>query len=254
MCLDHPTVQELVGSIEDRHVITYGETPQADVRLVDVSLEGGVSCFNVIIRDRKGRPDTHIDNIMMPMPGLHNALNATAALAVAFELGIELDAIRVALKHFAGVKRRFTHTGDWNGASIFDDYGHHPVEIAAVLRAARASTSAKVIAIVQPHRYTRLHSLFNEFASCFNDADTVIVADVYTAGEMPIEGADKDHLVAALKSFGHRQVFALPDAESLPTMVRGLAKPGDYIVLLGAGNITNWAYALPKQLAADDVC
>jgi UDP-N-acetylmuramate--alanine ligase len=252
MCLDHPTVQELVGSIDDRHVITYGETPQADVRLTDVDLDGGVSRFNVIIRDRKGGPDTHIDNIIMPMPGLHNALNATAALAVAFKLGIDPVAIRAALKHFAGVKRRFTRTGEWNGASIFDDYGHHPVEITAVLRAARASTKAAVIAIVQPHRYTRLHSLFNEFASCFNDADSVIVADVYAAGEAPIEGADKDHLVAALKACGHRQVFALPNAEGLPEMVRGLAKPGDYIVLLGAGNITNWAYALPKQLAAGD--
>jgi UDP-N-acetylmuramate--alanine ligase len=253
MCLDHPTVQELVGRIEDRRIITYGENPQADVRLVNIDLNGGKSRFGVIIRDRKGGPDKILDNIVMPMPGHHNALNATAAIAVAHELGMSEDAIRGALGGFGGVKRRFTRTGEWNGAIIFDDYGHHPVEIAAVLRAARASTKAQVIAVVQPHRYTRLHSLFNEFASCFNDADAVIVADVYAAGEAPIEGADKDHLVQALKARGHRQALALKSADELPGMVRALAKPGDYIVLLGAGNITQWAYALPGQLAAGDV-
>jgi len=253
MCLDHPTVQELVGRIEDRRIITYGENPQADVRLVNIDLNGGKSRFGVIIRDRKGGPDKNLENIVMPMPGHHNALNATAALAVAHELGMGDEVIRAALGGFGGVKRRFTRTGEWNGATIFDDYGHHPVEIAAVLRAARASTKAQVIAVVQPHRYTRLHSLFNEFASCFNDADAVIVADVYTAGEAPIEGADKDHLVQALKARGHRQALALKSADELPDMVRALAKPGDYIVLLGAGNITQWAYALPGQLAAGDV-
>jgi UDP-N-acetylmuramate--alanine ligase len=248
MCLDHPTVQELVGKIEDRRVITYGENPQADARLVDVDLTGGISRFAVVIRDRQGG-ETRLDTMMMPMPGHHNAMNATAAIAVAHQLGMPADAIRAALAGFGGVKRRFTRTGEWNGAAIFDDYGHHPVEIAAVLRAARASTKAQVIAIVQPHRYTRLHSLFNDFASCFNDADTVIVADVYAAGEQPIQGADRDHLVSALKAHGHRQALALPSADALPGMVRGLAKPGDYIVFLGAGNITQWAYALPGQLA-----
>jgi len=253
MCLDHPTVQELVGRIEDRRIITYGENPQADVRLVNIDLNGGKSRFGVIIRDRKGGPDKNLENIVMPMPGHHNALNATAALAVAHELGMGDEVIRAALGGFGGVKRRFTRTGEWNGATIFDDYGHHPVEIAAVLRAARASTKAQVIAVVQPHRYTRLHSLFNEFASCFNDADAVIVADVYTAGEAPIEGADKDHLVQALRARGHRQALALKSADELPDMVRALAKPGDYIVLLGAGNITQWAYALPGRLAAGDL-
>jgi UDP-N-acetylmuramate--alanine ligase len=188
--------------------------------------------------------------MMMPMPGHHNAMNATAALAVAYHLGMDAETIRAALASFGGVKRRFTRTGEWNGAMIFDDYGHHPVEIAAVLRAARASTKAQVIAIVQPHRYTRLHSLFNEFATCFNDADAVIVADVYAAGEQPIACADRDHLVTALKAHGHRQALALPNAEALPDLVRMLAKPGDYVVFLGAGNITQWAYALPGQLAA----
>ncbi|SFK68809.1 UDP-N-acetylmuramate--L-alanine ligase [Methylocapsa palsarum] len=250
MCLDHPTVQELVGKIEDRRIVTYGENPHADVRLVDVDLNGGVSRFTAIIRDRKSGAETALENILMPMPGHHNALNATAALAVAHELGVSADGIRAALKGFGGVKRRFTRTGEWNGALIFDDYGHHPVEIAAVLRAARASTSARVIAIVQPHRYTRLHSLFSEFAGCFNDADVVIVADVYTAGEAPIEGADRDHLVAALKARGHRQALALNNPEDLPGLIRTLARPGDYVVFLGAGNITQWAYALPGQLAA----
>ena len=249
MCLDHPAVQELVGKIEDRRVITYGENPQADVRLLDVDLTGGVSRFNVLMRDRKSGAATYLENLVMPMPGHHNALNAVAAIAVASELGLTADQIRKALASFGGVKRRFTKTGEWNGVSIFDDYGHHPVEIAAVLRAARASTKGQVIAIVQPHRYTRLQSLFDQFATCFNDADTVIVADVYAAGEQPIEGMDKNGLVAAITAHGHRQALALPGPDALPAMVKEIARPGDYVVCLGAGNITQWAYALPAQLA-----
>jgi len=250
MCLDHPTVQELVGRIEDRRVITYGENPQADVRLLDVDLSGGRSRFSVAIRDRKTKALTRIDGLELPMPGHHNALNATAAIAVAFHLGMTPDAIREGLKSFGGVKRRFTKTGEWNGAEIFDDYGHHPVEIAAVLKAARASTKGKVIAVVQPHRYTRLASLFDQFATCFNDADHVIVAETYAAGEAPIAGADRDSLVAGLKAHGHRHVIALPDAASLAHLVKPLASKGDYVVCLGAGNITQWAYALPGELAA----
>ena len=250
MCLDHPTVQELVGRIEDRRVITYGENPQADVRLLDVDLSGGVTRFNVLIRDRQSGSATYIDNLVLPMPGHHNALNATAAIAVAFELRAPVETIRKAIAGFGGVKRRFTRTGEWNGAIIFDDYGHHPVEIAAVLRAARASTTQNVIAIVQPHRYTRLQSLFEQFASCFNDADTVIIADVYAAGETPIEGVDKNSLVAAINAHGHRSALALASPDKLAAMVREIAGPGDYVVLLGAGNITQWAYALPGELAA----
>ncbi len=182
MCTDHPTVQELVGRIEDRRVITYGENPQADVRIMDIKLAGGVSRFNVLIRDRKSANATFLQNLVLPMPGHHNAMNATGAIAIAHELGVDAETIRTALASFGGVKRRFTRTGEWHGAQIFDDYGHHPVEIAAVLKAARASTKKQVIAVVQPHRYTRLQSLFNEFATCFNDADAVIVAPVYTAG------------------------------------------------------------------------
>ena len=250
MCIDHPTVQELVGKIEDRRVITYGENPQADARLSGVDLSGGVSRFSVTIRDRKAGKTIEIPDLMLPMPGHHNALNATAAVTVAYELGMPVEAIRAALASFGGVKRRFTKTGEWNGAQIFDDYGHHPVEIAAVLRAARASTNGRVIAIAQPHRYTRLQSLFNDFATCFNDADNVIIAPVYAAGEQPIDGIDRDSLVAAIKAHGHRDAQALDGPEKLAGIVRGLAKPGDYVVLLGAGNITQWAYTLPGELEA----
>ncbi len=252
MCLDHPTVQELVGKIEDRRVVTYGENPQADARLLNIDLTGGQSKFDVLIRDRKTGGETLIEAVVVPMPGHHNALNATAAIAVAHQLGMEPEAIRKALSGFGGVKRRFTKTGEWNGALIFDDYGHHPVEIAAVLRAARASTKGKVVAVVQPHRYTRLQSLFQEFASCFNDADDVIVADVYAAGETPIDGVDKTGLVSAIRAHGHRHTVALPSPDDLPRLIRERAGAGDYVVLLGAGNITQWAYALPQQLAEGD--
>ncbi len=249
LCLDHPTVQELVGKIEDRRVITYGENPQADVRLLDVNLEGGVCRFNVLLRDRKTSQAIYLDNLVLPMPGHHNALNATGAIAVASQLGLTPEQIRKALAGFGGVKRRFTRTGEWNGVTIFDDYAHHPVEVGAVLRAARASTKGQVIAVMQPHRYTRLQSLFDQFATCFNDADVVVIADVYPAGEQKIDGADRDSLVAAIKAHGHRRVIALASPEELPKVVREVAKAGDYVVCLGAGNITQWAYALPEQLA-----
>jgi UDP-N-acetylmuramate--alanine ligase len=250
MCLDHATVQQLVGQIEDRRVVTYGENPQADFRLIDIDLTGGRSKFTLLVRDRKKGKDEVIRDLVMPMPGHHNALNATAAIAVAYDLGVPVDRIREALAGFGGVKRRFTKTGEWNGVEIFDDYGHHPVEIAAVLRAARASTKGQVIAIVQPHRYSRLHSLFDDFASCFNDADRVIVADTYAAGEAPIAGADKEGLSAGIRARGHRSVTALSGPEAIAGLVRDSAKPGDYVVFLGAGNITQWAYALPAELAA----
>ena len=191
-----------------------------------------------------------IADVGLPMPGRHNALNATAAIAVARELGIDDAVIRRGLAGFGGVKRRFTRTGEWNGVTVIDDYGHHPVEIAAVLKAARESTGGQVIAVMQPHRYTRLSSLFDEFCACFNDADVVIVAHVYPAGEAPIAGADRDGLVQGLRVRGHRHVIALDGPEQLPGLVQSLAKAGDYVVFLGAGNITQWAYALPGELAA----
>ena len=250
MCIDHPAVQDLVGRIEDRRVVTYGTNRQADVRVHDIDLTGGRSRFSVTIHDRKKGESLEIPDLVMPMPGHHNMLNAVGALALAYELGMSPDAIRDALAGFGGVKRRFTRTGEWNGAIIFDDYGHHPVEIAAVLKAARASAEGRVIAIVQPHRHTRLKALFDDFCTCFNDADTVIVADVYAAGEAHIPGADRDGLVTGLKTRGHRSVMALDKPDDLPAIVADLAGPGDYVMFLGAGNITQWAYALPDQLAA----
>jgi UDP-N-acetylmuramate--alanine ligase len=250
MCTDHAVVQSLVGRIEDRRVITYGENPQADVRLVDVSHAGGTSLFTIALRERGAQSAHEIRNIALPMPGRHNALNATAAIAVAHELGVDDDRIRKALGEFGGVRRRFTRTGIWNGVAIIDDYGHHPVEIAAVLKAARESTKGQVIAVVQPHRYTRLAALFEQFCTCFNDADAVIVAQVYSAGEAPIAGVDRDALVQGLRTHGHRNVIALDGPEKLAPLVAGMAQPGDYVVCLGAGSITQWAYALPGELAA----
>ncbi|MGN6309418.1 MAG: UDP-N-acetylmuramate--L-alanine ligase [Xanthobacteraceae bacterium] len=250
MCIDHPVVQTLVGKIEDRRIITYGTNPQADARLVDLKAANGGSTFKIAFRDRKAGTAHELTDLVLPMPGRHNALNATAAIAVAHQLGLSDEVIRKALAGFGGVKRRFTRTGEWNGVTIIDDYGHHPVEIAAVLKAARDSTKNKVIAVVQPHRYTRLQSLFEEFCTCFNDADTVIVADVYPAGEAPIPGIDRDNFVLGLRAHGHREVIALENAAALAGVVRGVAKPGDYVVCLGAGNITQWAYALPAELKA----
>lgn len=250
MCIDHPVVQSLVGRIEDRRIITYGENPQADVRLVGLTAGGGGSKFKVVIRDRKSGAVHEIADLALPMPGRHNASNATAAIAVAHTLGVPDDKIRSAIAAFGGVKRRFTKTGEWNGVTVIDDYGHHPVEIAAVLKAARDSYTGKVIAVVQPHRYTRLQSLFEEFCTCFNDADAVIVADVYAAGEAPIEGIDRDHFVEGLRAHGHREAIPLPAASELAGIVKGLAKSGDLVVCLGAGNITQWAYSLPDELKA----
>ncbi|AUC98628.1 UDP-N-acetylmuramate--L-alanine ligase [Bradyrhizobium sp. SK17] len=248
MCTDHPVVQALVGRIEDRRIITYGQNPQADAQLLDLTPMGGGSKFKVAIRDRKTSATHEIADIMLPMPGRHNASNATAAIAVAHELGVSDDIIRQAMAGFGGVKRRFTKTGETNGVTVIDDYGHHPVEIAAVLKAARESTNGKIIAVVQPHRYTRLQSLFEEFCTCFNDADAVVVAEVYAAGEAPIPGIDRDHFAAGLRAHGHRNVVPLPNAGELAKIVHGLAKSGDLVVCLGAGNITQWAYALPGEL------
>jgi UDP-N-acetylmuramate--alanine ligase len=243
-------VQTLVGKIEDRRIITYGENPQADVRLIDLNPNGGGSSFKVAFRDRKTEMAHEIGDLHLPMPGRHNALNVTAAIAVAHELGLTEKIIRKAIGGFGGVRRRFTRTGEWNGITVIDDYGHHPVEIAAVLKAARESTNGKIIAVVQPHRFTRLQSLFEEFCTCFNDADTVVVADIYPAGEAPIPGIDRDNFVLGLRAHGHREVVPLQKPADLAGLVRDLAGRGDMVVCLGAGNITQWAYALPSELKA----
>ena len=204
----------------------------------------------MVIRDRKTGADTTIADLSLPMPGRHNVSNATAAITVAHELGIPAEAIKRGLSAFGGVKRRFTPTGAWNGVHVFDDYGHHPVEIRAVLRAARDSSSGRVIAIAQPHRFTRLSDLFDDFSTCFNDADTVMVAPVYAAGEDPIDGVSSEALVSRIRASGHRDARFIDGPEAIAPIVRDIAKSGDFVVFLGAGNITQWAYALPKELSS----
>ncbi|WIJ26515.1 UDP-N-acetylmuramate--L-alanine ligase [Devosia sp. RR2S18] len=250
MCLDHPEVQALVGDIRDRRVITYGRNPQADVRLVDLENIDGVQRFSVEIRDRIRQTQLRIDGLELPMPGEHNALNAVAAIAVADQLHVPAEAIRKGLKGFSGVKRRFTKTGVVGGVTIIDDYGHHPVEISSVLRAARQSAKRDVIAVVQPHRYSRLHDLFDDFAACFNDADTVVVAPVYAAGEQPIPGVTHEELAARIRARGHRDARVLDKPEDLAALIASRAEKGDYVVCLGAGNITQWAISLPTELGA----
>jgi UDP-N-acetylmuramate--alanine ligase len=251
MCTDHPEVQALVARIEDRRVITYGENAQADVRFTRLRMDNGASLFDVIIRDRKTGAQTAIEDLRLPMPGRHNVSNATAAIAVAHELGITGDAIKKGLSTFGGVKRRFTPTGTWNGVRIYDDYAHHPVEIKAVLKAAREATQGRVIAIAQPHRFTRLHDLFDEFSACFNDADTIMVAPVYAAGEDPIEGINSQALAHRIRAGGHRDARYIDGPAAIAPAVRDLARAGDLIVFLGAGTITQWAYALPKELGGE---
>lgn len=252
MCLDHPEVQALVGRVEDRRIITYGRNPQADFRFSDIEYQNGSALFSVSVRDRVKGTETQIDDLALPMPGEHNVSNAVAAIAVAHHLGIGGDDIRKGLSNFGGVKRRFTLTGVWNDVRIYDDYGHHPIEIAAVLKAARASTQGRIIAVVQPHRYTRLRDLFDGFCSCLNDADSVVVADVFEAGEQPIEGYDKAALAEGVRTRGHRDVVELEGPQELPKIIAQKAEPGDLVICLGAGSITRWANALPGDLENTD--
>lgn len=252
MCIDHPVVQEVIGHIHDKRIVTYGLSPQADYCLQGGEFENGATRFSVRVTDRRSGKTHVIEKLALAMPGDHNALNAAAAIAVAHELGINDEALRLGLANFAGVRRRFTKTGEVNGVTVYDDYGHHPVEIAAVLQAARRVTKGQVVAIMQPHRYSRLSSLFNDFCTCFNNADQVIIAPVYAAGETPIAGASHDDLVAGLIARGHRAVSKIDSVDQLAPLVHTMVKPGDIVVCLGAGNITAWAYALPEQLAALD--
>jgi UDP-N-acetylmuramate--alanine ligase len=249
VCTDHPEVQAMAARVQNRRVIPYGTNPQAEVRADKISMGPDGSRFDVVFAPKDGAA-VRLEQLHLPMAGQHNVLNATGAIAVARELGVSDEDIRKGLAGFGGVKRRFTTTGVAGGVRVIDDYGHHPVEIASVLKAARAVSEGRVIAVVQPHRYTRLHDLFDEFCGCFNDADTVIVADVYTAGESPIEGASKDGLVDGLRRFGHRRALALESPAALAELVAQEAKAGDLVVCLGAGDITAWAHALPGQLEA----
>ncbi|MEL6701247.1 MAG: UDP-N-acetylmuramate--L-alanine ligase, partial [Pseudomonadota bacterium] len=244
-CTDHPEVQSLVGKITDRRVVTFGFNAQADVRAVNLTYKAGIAHFDIALQAE----DAVIEGCTLPMPGDHNVSNALSAVAVARELGMKRKEIRTALAAFGGVNRRFTKVGEVDGVTIIDDYGHHPVEIAAVLKAARQSTEGRVIAVHQPHRFTRLHSLFEDFCTCFNEADVVAIADIFAAGEDPIPGAGRDDLVAGLISHGHRHARALLDQDDLTRLVREQARPGDMVVCLGAGTISAWANALPTELA-----
>ena len=254
-CTDHPEVQALVGKITDRRVVTFGFNAQADVRAQNLRYENGVAHFDVALQGEGADEDGNaamIEGMSLPMPGDHNVSNALAAIAVARHLGMKKAEIRAALASFAGVNRRFTKVGEVRGVTIIDDYGHHPVEIAAVLRAARqaiaANQGARVIAVHQPHRYTRLSSLFEDFCTCFNEADVVAIAGVYGAGEDPIPGASRDDLVAGLIAHGHRHASAITDEADLARLVRAEARPGDIVVCLGAGTISSWANNLPTHL------
>jgi len=243
-CTDHAEVQTLIGRITDRRVHTYGFNAQADVRAVNLTYKGGVAHFDIHLQYE----DKVIEGCTLPMPGDHNVSNALSAVAVARHLGMKAAEIRDALANFGGVNRRFTKVGEVDGVTIIDDYGHHPVEIAAVLKAARQATEGRVIAVHQPHRYSRLSDLFDDFCTCFNDADVVAIADVFAAGEDPIKGADRDSLVQGLIRHGHRHARALLDENDLERLVREQARPGDMVVCLGAGTISAWANGLPERL------
>ena len=247
-CTDHPEVQALVGRITDRRVVTFGFNAQADVRAINLTCDNGTAHFDVALQSE----NTMIEGCTLPMPGDHNVSNALAAIAVARHLGMKRAEIREALAGFAGVNRRFTKVGEWRGVTLIDDYGHHPVEIAAVLRAARQAVAgnpgARVIAVHQPHRFTRLSHLFDDFCTCFNEADVVAIAEVYAAGEDPIPGATRDDLVAGLIAHGHRHARAILSEDDLERLVREQARPGDMVVCLGAGTISAWANALPARL------
>lgn len=247
LCIDHPEVQAMMGQIEDRRVVTYGKSPQADVRATDIKFAESGASFTVVFTSDAG--EEVLKDVRLPMPGDHNVLNALAAIAVAKEMGMAAKDIRKALAGFEGVNRRFTKTGTVCGVTVIDDYGHHPVEISAVLKAARGATTGKVLAVVQPHRYSRVQDLFDEFCSCFNDADTVIVSDIYPAGEAPIEGVSQTSLIDGLRAHGHKHVLPLEGPSALADLINSEAEPGDMVICLGAGTITAWANALPGELA-----
>ena len=249
LCTDHPEVAALAEKIHDRKIVTFGFQPEAHLRAEGLRFEKGKAHFNVAVGH--GSECRIIESLTLPMPGDHNVSNALASVAVGLHLGMSDDQIRQALAGFGGVGRRFTRVGEVNGVTVIDDYGHHPVEIAAVIRAARQSLGGqgRVIAVHQPHRYTRLSSLFDQFTTCFDQADVVAIAEVYAAGEDPIPGADRDSLVAAIRAHGHSSAHALTREDDLEELVRAETRPGDMVVCLGAGTISAWAQALPARLA-----
>ncbi len=247
LCLDHPEVQAIIPRVRDRRIVTYGFAASADVRGVNVVPHHGGNRFEAIIRSRDGSTRS-IEGIELPMPGRHNVQNALAAIGVALELGIPDATIQQGFAKFGGVKRRFTKVGEVNGVTIIDDYGHHPVEIRAVLAAARESAEGRVIAVVQPHRFTRLKNLMDEFAQAFNDADMVYVTPVYAAGELPLEGANSDVLVENVQRRGHRAVASIESEDALAHTLAGVIQPKDMVICLGAGDITKWAANLADAI------
>jgi UDP-N-acetylmuramate--alanine ligase len=251
LCIDHPEVQALIPRVSDRRIITYGFAATADVRGLDVVPVPGGNRFSVLVRTRAQGLESQrrIDDLVLPMPGRHNVQNALAAIAVALELGVDDDGLRAGLARFGGVKRRFTKVGEVAGATIIDDYGHHPVEIKAVLAAAREGATGRVIAVVQPHRFTRLRDLMGEFCAAFNDADMVYVAPVYAAGEAPIAGVDAAALAAGLVAAGHPFAETVTGADNLAVKLAGVVQPGDQVICLGAGDITKWAAGLADGIA-----
>lgn len=250
LCIDHPEVQAMVGRITDRRIITYGFSPQADARAVNVSFSEGASHFDCVFTDRRKGNEIRLEGMQLPMPGEHNVQNAMAAIVVARELGVKDDVIRKGLAEFRGVGRRFTKVGEVNGAAIIDDYAHNPFKIAAAVRAARQAYKGPIVAVVQPHRYTRLRDTFEQFATCLNDADVAVIAPVYAAGEAPIDGINRDSYAEALRAHGHRNVVTIDGEDDLAAAVAPYVKPGAAIIGTGAGSITGWMNNLPRKLEA----
>ncbi len=254
-CTDHPVAREMIERLQlrrdGRRLLTYGTGADCDLRLDAVRMDGRNTIFDATLGPRVKGGARRLDGWVMPVPGAHNALNALAAIAVCLEAGLGDEALRESMARFAGVKRRFQPTGEWNGISIFDDYGHHPIEIAAVLKAARGGARGRVVAIVEPHRYSRVRDLFDDFANCFSDADAVVVAPLYSAGEAPIEGVSSASLAEAIRVTGHQAVYAVSSERELAPAIRAIAAPGDMVMCFGAGNSTDWAHALPGWLAAE---
>jgi UDP-N-acetylmuramate--alanine ligase len=252
-CIDHPVARAMIERLDlrrdGRRLLTYGVSPDADLRLLATRIEATSTYLEAELSDRVAGGARRIEGWAVPVPGEHNALNALAAIAVCAETGLSDDAIRGSLARFTGVKRRFQPTGSWNGITVYDDYGHHPVEIAAVLKAARAGATGRVVAVVEPHRYSRVKDLFDEFASCFGDADSVVVAPLYSAGEAPLPGIDHEALATAIVKAGHASVSTVATPHDLAPAIRAVARSGDMVLCFGAGNSTEWAHALPGWLA-----
>ena len=251
-CIDHPVVRELLaklgGAANGRRTLTYGVARDADIRLSNLRPDHNKITFDADLGPAVKGGTRKLEDLTLPILGHYNALNALGALAAATEAGVSDEIIRKTFAAFSGVKRRFTRAGEWRGIAVYDDYAHHPVEIAAVLRAARMAGKGRIVAVVQPHRYTRLQALFNEFSACLDDADIVVVTPVYSAGEAPIPGIDRDELASGLRRHGHPQVLTVDDEETLIETIASVAKSGDLVVGLGAGTITDWINALPKKL------